>query len=246
MKGVENMKNEFTKREDDLRDRWKASYPAEQREQFCFDGLIYYRDPNSNDDYEEIIKWENAKRKVLFLMKDTNNNPGEDYRWWEEFYTIKSNFFRNIIKCLWALNKVDVNYKPDFNKHKTIEEYTTESIQYPMAIVNVKKIAGGPSVDNKSLSESYNRDEVFIKEQIRNILKPNIIVCGGGSSTIRDIAFKIYSEMNFVSYNEWCFYCKENDVLIIDDYHPSYISRNNQTMINAVYDFYQKKITCTI
>ena len=212
MKGVENMTNEFTKREDDLRDRWKASYPAEQREQFCFDGLIYYRDPNSNDDYEEIIKWENAKRKVLFLMKDTNNNPGEDYRWWEEFYTIKSNFFRNIIKCLWALNKVDVNYKPDFNKHKTIEEYTTESIQYPMAIVNVKKIAGGPSVDNKSLSESYNRDEVFIKEQI-----------------VQDFP-----------------YCKENDVLIIDDYHPSYISRNNQTMINAVYDFYQKKITCTI
>ena len=174
-------------------------------------------------------------------MKDTNNNPGEDYRWWEEFYTIKSIFFRNIIKCLWALNKVDVNYKPDFNNNKTIEEYTTESIQYPMAIVNVKKIAGGPRVDNESLSESYNRDKDFIKEQIRDILKPNIIVCGGGSGTIRDIAFNIYSEMEFVSYNEWCFYCKENDVLIIDDYHPSYLSRNNQTMINAVYEFYQNK-----
>ena len=195
------MNNEFTKREDDLRDRWKASYPTEKREQFCFDGLIYYRDPNSNDDYEEVVKWENAKRKVLFFMKDTNNNPGEDYRWWEEFYTIKSIFFRNIIKCLWALNKVDVNYKPDFNNNKTIEEYTTESIQYPMAIVNVKKIAGGPRVDNESLSESYNRDKDFIKEQIRDILKPNIIVCGGGSGTIRDIAFNIYSEMEFVSYN---------------------------------------------
>lgn len=64
------MNNEFTKREDDLRDRWKASYPTEElQNKFCFDGLIYYRDPNSNDDYEEVVKWENAKRKVLFFYE---------------------------------------------------------------------------------------------------------------------------------------------------------------------------------
>ncbi len=235
------MNKEFTKKEDDLQSRWIASYSTEDQEQFCFDGLIYYRDPDSNDDYEEVVKWEKAKRKILFLMKDTNGNPGDDYRWWKEFYTIKGNFFRNIIKCLWALNKVDIDYRPDFNNNKTIEEYTTESIPYPMAIVNVKKIAGGSHISNAKIWSFYKTDRCFIIEQVKDILKPNIIVCGGGSGTILNIAKDIYSDVKFEKHNDWCYYCKQCDLLLIDDYHPSYPSRDNQEMINAVYEFYQKK-----
>jgi len=233
--------NSLTKKEDDLYNRWYESYPKELQEQFCFDGLIYYRDPNCKDDYAEVEKWENAKRKVLFLMKDTNGNPGEDYRWWKEFYTIKGKFFGTIIKCLWAINRVTADFKPVFDESKTIEDYTKEAMPYPMAIVNVKKIAGSPSVRNSSVCSYYIQDKRFLVEQIRNILKPNVIVCGGGSGTLLYIAKDIYSDLEFVKYNDWCHYCKQEDVLIIDDYHPSYRYRDNEGLIEAVNEFYKMK-----
>ncbi len=228
-------------KENDLCNRWHESYSHELQELFCFDGLLYYRNPECNDVFSEVEKWENAKRKILFLMKDTNGNPGDDYRWWEEFYFIRGNFFQNIFKCLWALNKVTANYKPSFDESKPMEEYTAEAMQYPIAIVNVKKISGGANVKNGIIWDYYWQDKNFIDEQIRNILKPNIIVCGGGSGTLKNIALKIYSDMEFKKYNDWCYYCKQNDTLIIDDYHPSYPARDNEGMIAAVHEFYKQK-----
>lgn len=238
------MKFEFTKREDDLRDRWIASYPTELREQFCFDGLVYYRNPNSNDDYEEVVKWEKAKRKVLFLMKDTDGNPDCDYREWE-FYDTETQrvhkTFITMIKQLWALNVVNSNYLPVYDKNKTREEYIDAALAYPMAIVNVKKISGGPYVHNASIRSFYKRDKSFIIEQVKDLLKPNIIVCGGGSGTILNIAKDIYSDFEFEKYNDWCYYSKQCDLLLIDDYHPAYRYRDDDTMIKSVYEFYKKK-----
>ena len=152
------MNNIFNERENDLYNRWYESYSKELQELFCFDGLLYYRNPECDDVFSEVEKWENSKRKVLFLMKDTNGNPGDDYRWWKEFYFIRGKFFQNIFKCLWALNKVTANYKPNFDESKTMEEYTAEAMQYPIAIVNVKKISGGTSVKNGEIWDYYLQD----------------------------------------------------------------------------------------
>ncbi|MBQ6068972.1 MAG: hypothetical protein IJK84_05665 [Bacteroidales bacterium] len=234
---------EFDKKETELCIRWKNSYSEEMQKIFCFDGLIYYRDPNCKDEYAEVDKWVNTKRKVLFLVKDTNGNPGCDYREWAFYDTDEINVhrtFMTMIKCIWALNEVDANHLPVFDK--TREEYFKLALPYPMAIVNVKKISGGSKVYNSTIQSYYERDRNFIVEQIRNILNPNVIVCGGGSGTLLNIAKDIYSDMVFLQYNEWCHFCQESNLLLIDDYHPSPRSHDDQGMINAVHDFYKKII----
>ena len=233
---------EFDKKETDLCTRWMNTYSKEMQGQFCFDGLIYYRDPNCKDEYAEVTKWENAKRKVLFLMKDTNGNPYCDYREFELYDTEKVGVYRTfvtMIKCLWAINEVSSTFLPSFEKSR--EEFFELALPYPMAIVNVKKISGGPSVNNAIIWSFYKRDKSFIAEQVKNILKPNIIVCGGGSGMILNIAKDIYSEYEFEKYNDWCYYCKQCDLLLIDDYHPAYRYHDNEAMIKAVFDFYKKK-----
>ena len=231
--------NYFYDKETDLCTRWMKSYSEDMQKQFCFDGLIYRREPNCKD---ESAKWEKAKRKVLFLMKDTNGNPDCDYRDWE-FYDTETlrvhKTFIVMIKELWALNVVNSNFLPVFDK--TREEYIEAALPYPMAIVNIKKISGGSSVDNASIWFFYERDKTFIKEQVRDILKPNIIVCGGGSGTVLDIAKDIYSDCEFENYADWCFYCKQHDLLLIDDYHPAARCRRDDAMIKSVYEFYKKK-----
>ena len=58
------------------------------------------------------------------------------------------------------------------------------------AIVNVKKISGSASVLNDTLYDYAKRDAPFLKRQVRDILQPNIVVCGGGSNSI---SIRIYS-----------------------------------------------------
>lgn len=215
--------NDFDKKETDLYNRWCESYPKEQQDLFCFDGLIYYRDPDCKDEFAEVAKWEHAKRKIVFLLKDTNGNPGCDYREWEFYDTDSQRLhkcFVTLLKWLWSLNEVTTKHFPELSISR--EETIEVAMSYPMAIVNVKKIAGGSSVSNAAIWEFYKRDKSFIQEQLRDILKPTIIVCGGGSGTLLSIAKDIYNDMDFIKYNDWCYYCSKSKLLLIDSYHPSY------------------------
>jgi len=220
--------NSFFEKETALLERWYNKYSIEERDYFCYDGLIYSRNPQNDDKYEceiEAEKWENAKRKVLFLLKDTNDFPNDDadYRF-SCFYdtdavrTYKT--FVVLLKWLWALNEVTPENLPKFDK--TQEEYISLAQKYPMAIVNVKKIVGGASVKNQTLWDYYEKDKMFIKKQICSILKPNIIVCGGGSGTLLEMAKRLYEDIEFEKINEWCYYCPQIGLILIDSYHPSY------------------------
>lgn len=241
--------NSFYEKETALLEHWcnSSAYSNEDRNNFCYDGLIYRRDPNCKDDeYAEVKKWECAKRKVLFLLKDTNDFPNDDgdYRWsyfydTEELRTYKT--FVVLLKWLWALSEVTPENCPKFNK--TREEYISAAQKYPMAIVNVKKIVGGSSVNNKTLWDFYEKDKKFIKEQICDLLKPNIIVCGGGGGAILEMAMRLYEDLSFEKYNDWCYYCPTSGITLIDSYHPSYRCSDNlkfDKMIENVQDMLKK------
>ena len=88
--------------------------------------------------------------------------------------------------------------------------------------------------------------------QIREILKPNIIVCGGSNDDNDDyrkvitIALDvIFPEIKngFKQINNWCYYNSEADILLIDSYHPT--SRMGtrykvEELINNFHDFILK------
>lgn len=82
-----------------LLEEWWNSYPANERDNFVMDGLCYNgplneRGTNSFSGNEEKL-WVNTKRKIVFLMKDPNGNPGEDYRNWH-WRAITAKFFKVI------------------------------------------------------------------------------------------------------------------------------------------------------
>ena len=118
----------------------------------------------------------------------------------------------------WCPNYWDINERKDiFNL-------------YPFAFVNVKKLPGGAASDWDSIWSAAERDQQFLREQIRDILAPNIIVCCGSNdsgieytkmiSIAKQYIFPdIASE--FKKINNWCYYNADNDLLLIDSYHPS-------------------------
>ena len=124
--------------------------------------------------------------------------------------------------------------------------------KYPLAIVNSKKIAGGSSAKWKTIWEYAERDKVFLRTQIREILKPNIIVCGGSNDTenefrkVLSIALEyIFPDIreDFKKINNWCYYNSEKDILLIDSYHPSLIMDEQdkiEGLVNGFHDFILK------
>ena len=244
-------------KEENLYEEWLEQYSPEEQKQFCMDGLLFGRNQDPNEEakkYEEAKKWIHAKRRVLFLMKDTNGNPDDDIREWHIGYGTNPDgtpkpehrFYIVLLKWLWALNEVTADNLPVFNKTK--EEYIEATWQYPMAQVNVKKLSGGSQLSNDELRE-YLDDSSPIRFSLQykqfQILKPNIIVCGGGSGLLCEFVIdRIYQDFFFEKINDWCYYCTAIDLLVIDSYHPS--SRISDTekfdnMIAAVQQVYKYK-----
>ena len=80
----------------------------------------------------------------------------------------------------------------------------------------------GRIVNNHTLRGYAGRDAAFVRQQVRGILNPNIVVCGGGSGCLLRIAQEfIYPDLTFFPINSWCHYCKDPELLLINSWHPS-------------------------
>lgn len=237
--------------EKSLLEQLRNSYPEELKEKIVEDGLCWAAISNEMPDtsrrnWPECL-WTDSSRRVLFLLKEPNGNEGEDYKDWD--WSNGTERFGNVLAYwLEGIMTTNVEYCPKYNEKSSRQNIFKK---YPLAITNLKKIAGDSSADWAEIWEYAERDKKFLQIQIREILKPNIIVCGGSSdkknrkviSIALDYIFPDIKE-GFKKVNNWCYYNSEADILLIDSYHPTYFGINEQDkvegLINGFYDFILK------
>lgn len=225
----------YQEKNDNLLKEWKDQCLKDGFEKFCDDGLMfkgeiktthsnngslcYYRNPG-----DEGRLWGCAPKRVMFLNKDVPNEENEDLRariFRQNPTIISSLIYKNI--SLWLYGLLNVNkdaIPPDFDAINDTLLLTPFIDKTPIAYVNCKKESGYSSISNEVLNDHIERYDNYLTEQIL-ILDPDIIVCGGGSSSIKNfIARKVYP--NIIEVNTWMFYDKGNNKLVIDSFHPSY------------------------
>jgi hypothetical protein len=206
-------------KEDELFALWESAFEKNGDTGFCRDGLIFngalYNNDNNRYSGNQEEVWLNAKRKVVFFMKEANGNEGEDYReWWLYARTTKI-FFRMIYSWLNGLSTVG----PDSPIPSIISELDTSM---PLCIVNAKKKSGGSTANYKEIHDHVNKYKAFLRQQL-DIYGPTIIVCGGSWEMVK-IAKDLYSDVNdFVKMenSNWIWYSVEKKLVLIDSYHPS-------------------------
>ncbi|MDR1348305.1 MAG: hypothetical protein LBJ63_07790 [Prevotellaceae bacterium] len=154
---------------------WKqASEKKGDSKFFCKDGLVCKPRVIEN-------LWLNANRRVLFLLKDQNQDADSDKHWdddarcWfnnDKIYEIP--FFKNLAYCLYAI----------LNPEKSFETIAQENIiefsdNTPFAYVEAKKQPGKGSISENELKRYLENYKDFLKEEI-SILNPDVIVncCG--------------------------------------------------------------------
>ena len=221
----------YNERLNKLFKEWKKKSKENGYNRFCFDGLMYkgeiYDEKwNLRRQGNENELWHDAPKRVLFLCKDPNIGADfdvEDFRernCHKKGENIKALFYKNIAYWLYGLLNVDKNgIAPKFET-LTDEIITDFFDKTPFAYVNCKKEAGIGKVSNTELQDHIDLYKDFIKQEIE-ILNPDIIVCGGGSSIIKNfVKEKIYTDIEKT--NNWIYYSKKNNKVVIDSYHPSY------------------------
>jgi hypothetical protein len=239
----------YTENLNELFDEWEKTSIKQGLRDFCCDGLMFKGDKFKNKDGwwgrnpgDENKLWQKAKKRILFLLKDPNKSPGEDMRFWtgtgkKDPSLITSRFFKNIALWLTGLNSVqaDGTYLP---MKKAVLSYSKAFYDLPFAIVNIKKESGGGSVSNLALYSYVETYSEYLKKEIE-ILSPNIIVCGGGSSFVLNVATNyIYPGISFSKVNDWIYFNKGKNVVLIDSYHPSSRSISDKDIYESMMKAY--------
>lgn len=159
----------------------RLTYSQEYSDSLVGDGLcwaaISNEHPDINNNNWPKCLWTDSKRRVLFLLKEPNGNPGEDYKDWdwsagrETFGNVLAYWLEGILSTTTenCLSYDDLSSRQEIFKKN------------PLALVNLKKLAGGNTADWNTIWKYADRDKAALRAQIREILKPNIIVCGGSN-----------------------------------------------------------------
>lgn len=230
--------------ENQLFEKWKKEFTNNGDSDFCCDGLIFNGDLcnnsyNAESGSQEDL-WREADRKILFFMKEPNDNADEDYREWGLEGDTKHPFFRFIYSWLVALSNINAEDQEVPQMTKTFPK------QLPLLIVNAKKKSGGASANNDVVYHFAEQYKHLLRAQF-DIYAPNIIVCGGGPTNaanevllLRIVKDLIYPDVKFTQMenSNWIWYSVEKNIVLINSFHP--VSREtNDNKFNTLVDHYQ-------
>ncbi len=155
---------------------------------FTKDGLMEKNDASINISEA----WQQAKRRIMFLVKDQPSEWCDDSRLWlkdiegeklqdrqnkENNRALRSRFLHNIANIFWGL----WNVSPDKlctseELHNSFEQVKECFNTHPFAYVECKKQGGYKSISDHTLLHYLNTYGDLLKEEIE-LLDPNIIVC---------------------------------------------------------------------
>ena len=145
-----------------LLDSLRQTYPDEIRDLLVDDGLCWAAISNElpdteNNNWPECL-WTNSERRVLFLLKEPNRNEREDYKDWD--WSEGSSTFGNVLAYwLEGLMRTTKQYCPSYDDISSRKDIFKK---YPLAIVNLKKVAGGSSANWNTIWKYAERDKPFL------------------------------------------------------------------------------------
>lgn len=246
----------FVEKNDSILQKWKEHIEKVEKDpKFASDGIMFRGEIDQNERYSNPEKenelWENAPIRYLFLTKDQNAWGGaawdvrsETGRSNKDSSNIRYLFYRNLMYILYGIiNSEDTlcGYE-DFTNEQAIQTYDNA----PVARINVKKQAGGSSIDNMTLKEHIERYKEFLVEQI-TALDADVLICCGYSESIENTGNIILNFLNkeiynFTKINEWIYYDDKTKKVAINAWHLSYRGVKQKDFFEGLVTAYHKFI----
>lgn len=207
------------------------------------DGLLYRGRFVYNDGYwsrepgNEDVIWERAKRRVLILTKDLNDEEAWDIRAetgrnnfsGENNVVVSAPFYKNLMRWVYGLLTIDANgHAKSFAEIDSQGVYQPFYDQAPVARVNCKKQVGKSSIETSVLKSYMERYKDLLVKQIA-AYDANILLCCGASEAIKDFVAEHYLT-DLVKLNNWVYYSPQTHKMVIDSWHPTYTGDTHEKM----------------
>ena len=177
----------------------------------------------------------NSEIKTMFLLKEVNDpDMKED---WTSFMddTRKQASADFMYKtwpniCLWveALKDSNVNYTDCMDEYGYFDTKKLQRNILEVAIVNIKKTAGGGSSKHDEILEAANEYGHVIREEIENCIKPQLVICGGTFDYAKNIFDVKKEDVQTLSSGAECFIKK--DIVYLQFVHPMWFSVNRNIL----------------
>lgn len=202
---------------DELIAQWKE-LASEDSDHFNDDGVICDK------------AWNQSKKKVLFILKETNDYKGSISKLIYDAVTVRPKSklwarptFHNIGRWAYGL----LNYSDCKVSYKKANDERKKAL-LSCAFINIKKTTGGRTA-TKAVEKSAIKHSSLLKKQI-DLLQPDIIVFGGTYKIIKD---HVLPELTKVAYRVH----KYNNVVCINANHPA-CTKKRKEIYDQVIDNY--------
>ena len=234
------MRNENNMKE--LMDSWSSEARENGELDFIRDGLL---------NNMEFGHWEESKLRITFIAKEPyfrnhgtfekGGLAGQDYCEYDILnLSVNNRFWRNILAWTYGIHHTDRNNDyPDYEKAVDLNSRQLVVKEIPISLVNIKKEAGASYTLSHDLRSYLRRYKQYLKKELLEILRPNIVFCCGNYDIVMD---EIYDDYDFGQIDDdgFVYYCKDQDILLIAGYHPTARMSNYQmydSVMSAYSDF---------
>ncbi len=203
--------------EDALYEPWRKRLASEKKI-FIPDGIV------------NPAKWINAKVRVLFFLKEVNGGDDEwDERDYLRRYNIEEKYKKTHSQTISELTRwIHVFTEDNYPKWNDViaqtdnTELQSELLQQ-IAVVNVKKVPGGGTVNNVKFDQYWSNEENIkkLKEQLEiyfSIAPPDFIVCGATAWCYKAVFKEEKLKWNMTS--RGVYFCEHGNSVVIDFCHP--------------------------
>jgi hypothetical protein len=229
----------------ELMDSWSSEARENGELDFIRDGLL---------NNMEFGHWEESKLRITFIAKEpyfrNHGNFGkggladQDYCEYDILYLSenKNKFWRNILAWTYGIHHTDKNDYPDYDKASDLKSRELVVKDIPISLVNIKKEAGASYTLSHDLRSYARRYKQYLKKELLEILRPNIVFCCGNYDIVMD---EIYDDYDFeqIDDNGFVYYCEDQDILLIAGYNPAArisIDQMYDSVMRAYSDFLEE------
>lgn len=208
-----------------------------------------WESPVVYDGITHIDSYKKTQPKILWIMKETNENGNGEDRYHRDFHQhVKDDYpqwkrtYKKIILTSYGLiNKKNYFDMLDIARDKELKG--CHEVLWNIAFINVKKTGGKAKSQSWEIEQSYKKHKDTLLFQI-DCIEPDIIInCSRVSAVFDDIADKYNLTKQQTKVDEWPInFASNSKKLIIDYWHPNaHINENWYcTQIIDIYNSWQK------
>ena len=184
---------------DELFNSWRNS-KEEYSSNFSEDGIIDEK------------KWNIASKKVLVILKETNNYA-KDLRALirDDWQKAKNYLWQNVGRWVYGIQNTTKTFIPGRSE---ADAHRNEAL-LSSAVINLKKTKGRSNADMNEIRKYALEDADFIREEI-DLIGPEVIICGYTFEIVKEI-LQFNSPSLDTEYRIFIF----NDRRFINYWHPA-------------------------